>query len=208
MSIPGYSKNLAVFFLVLAVVAVPMLVILAPDPRDQTTLDLTLRITARVAFLLYIAVFITRPLRQLLPAPFTRSMLRNRRYLGISFSAVMTGHLLLISWLLIFVSEQERPIASLVPGIITYVFVFLMLLTSFDGPAQALGSKNWRRLHKTGLYWIGIIFAITLVPDVINYPDEPLYLAIGALIVMALVLRIAAFVMTRRQSTEAIDSAR
>ena len=194
--------------LVLVVVAVPMLVILAPDARDETNLGLTLRITARLAFLLYIAVFVTRPLQQLVPAPLTQSMLRNRRYIGISFGAVMTAHLALISWLLLFVTDQGRSLASLLPGMVTYAFVFLMLLTSFDGPARALGSKNWRRLHKAGLYWIGIIFAVTLVPDVINYPGEPVYLAIGALILIALVLRIAAFMKSRRQSTEAIDSAR
>ena len=208
MSIPSHSKNFAVFFLVLTVVGVPMLVILAPDARDETNLGLTLRITARLAFLLYIAVFVTRPLQQLVQAPFTQSMLRNRRYIGIGFSAVMTAHLVLISWLLLFVAGQGRSLASLVPGMITYAFVFLMLLTSFDGPAQALGSKNWRRLHKAGLYWIGIIFAVTLVPDVINYPGELVYLAIATLMVFALALRIAAFVKSRRQSTEAIDSAR
>lgn len=208
MSIPSHAKNFAVFFLGLTVVAVPMLVILAPDPRDETNLGLTLRITARLAFLLYIAVFIARPLQQLVPTPFSRSMLRNRRYVGISFGAVMTVHLVLLSWLLLFVTEQGRSLASLVPGMVTYAFVFLMLLTSFDGPKQVLGSKNWRRLHKAGLYWIGIIFGVTLVPDIINYPGEPVYLAIGLLMVIALALRIAAFVKTRRQSTEAIDSAR
>ena len=152
MSIPSHSKNFAVFFLVLTVVGVPMLVILAPDARDETNLGLTLRITARLAFLLYIAVFVTRPLQQLVQAPFTQSMLRNRRYIGISFSAVMTAHLVLISWLLLFVADQGRSLASLVPGVITYAFVFLMLLTSFDRPAQMLGSKNWRRLHEGYLY--------------------------------------------------------
>lgn len=208
MSIPSYAKNFVVFFLSLAAVAVPMLVILAPDLRDETNLNLTLRITARLAFFLYIAVFVTRPLQQLVPTPFTRAMLRNRRYIGISFGAVMVTHLSLIFWLLIFVTDQGRSIASLTPGIITYAFVFLLLLTSFDRPAQAMGSKNWRRLHKTGLYWIALIFGVTLVPDVINHPDQPLYLAIGALMVIALTLRIAAFVKKRRQSTEAIDSAR
>ena len=185
-----------------------MLVILAPDTRDETNLGLTLRITARLAFLIYVAVFVTRPLHQLVPTTFTRSMLRNRRYIGIIFGAVMTAHLALISWLFLSATEQERSLASLVPGMVTYAFVFLMLLTSFDRPAQAMGSKNWRRLHKAGLYWIGIIFGVTLVPDVINYPGEPVYLAIGTLMVIALALRIAAFMKSRRQSTEAIDSAR
>ena len=208
MSISSNTKNFALYFVALATVAVPMLVIIAPDAKDETNLGLTLRITARLAFLLYIAVFITRPLQQLVPTPFSRSMLRNRRYIGISFSAVMTVHLVLLSWLLLFVTEQGRSLPSLVPGMVTYAFVFLMLLTSFDGPARALGSKIWRRLHKAGLYWIGIIFGVTLVPDVINFPGEPVYLAIGILMVIALALRIAAFMKTRRQSTEAIDSAR
>ena len=93
-------------------------------------------------------------------------------------------------------------------GALTFISANAEAAGIVSGPAQALGSKNWRRLHKVGLYWIGIIFAVTLVPDVVNYPGDPVYLAIATLMVIALALRIAAFVKGRRQSTEAIDSTR
>lgn len=191
------SKNLAVFCLVLSAVAVLSLLILWPDAMDESKLRLALRASAKLAFLIYALVFITRPLQQLVKMPLSNAMFRNRRFIGIGFAAVMTGHLALIGWLLLFVAEEGRSLASLVPGIITYTLVFLMLLTSFDAPARALGPKNWRRLHKIGLYWIGAIFGVTLVPDVIDYPTDPVYLGIGILMVVAVSLRIAAFVRIR-----------
>jgi len=208
MAISSSSRNLAVYFLVLAAVAVPMLVILAPDVMDESKLGLALRVTARLAFLIYILVFVTRPLRQIAPLPLTKALFRNRRYIGISFAAVMTMHLALISWLLLYVVDAGRTLTSLTPGIVTYMLVTLMLVTSFDAPARALGSKNWRRLHKTGLYWIGTVFAVTLVPDVIDYPADPVYLTIGALMILAVIIRVTAFVKRKDQSTAAMDSAR
>lgn len=202
------SKNLVVFFLALLAVAAPMIVIVAPDAMDESNLGLALRVSARLAFLIYVLVFVTRPLLQIVPTPLTKALFRNRRYIGISFAAVMTAHLALISWLLLFVLDEGRSLTSLLPGIVTYTLVFLMLLTSFDAPARAMGPKNWRRLHKTGLYWIAVIFGVTLVPDVIDYPSDPVYLGIGILMVVAISLRIAAFLRSRSQSTEAIDSAR
>ena len=72
----------------------------------------------------------------------------------------------------------------------------------------SVGSQNWRRLHKAGLYWIGLVFLVTLGPDVISMPSEPVYLAIGVLMAIAVSLRIAAFINGRGQRTAAIDSAR
>ena len=197
-----------VYVLVLLAVATPLIIFLAPNAVDESNLGLTLRATARLAFLIYVLVFVTRPLQQIFPTPLTKALFRNRRYVGISFAAVMTVHLALIGWLLLYVLDEGRSLASLVPGIVTYTLIGLMLITSFDAPARALGPKNWRRLHKAGLYWIGAIFGVTLVPDVIDYPSDPVYMGIGMLMVVAIFLRIAAFLRTKGQRTEAIDSAR
>ena len=202
------ARNIAVYFLVMAAVAVPSIVIVAPDAMNESKLGLALRVSARLAFLIYLLVFVTRPLQQILPTALSKALFRNRRYIGISFAAVMTMHLALIGWLLLFVVDEGRSLASMTPGIITYTLVFLMLLTSFDAPARALGAKNWRRLHKAGLYWIGAIFSVALVPDVIDYPSDPVYLTIGVLMVLAVAIRVAAFVKHRNHKTEAIDSAR
>lgn len=208
MSISSNLRNFAVFFLTLSAIAVPMFVIVVPDAMDESNLGLALRVSARLAFVIYILVFVCRPLRQIMPIPLTHALFRNRRYIGISFAAVMTVHLALISWLLLFVVDEGRSLTSLMPGIVTYMLITLMLVTSFDAPARALGPKNWRRLHKTGLYWIGTIFAVALVPDVIDYPSDPVYLAIGALMILAVMIRVTAFVKRKDQSTAAIDSVR
>jgi hypothetical protein len=128
-------------------------------------------------------------LQQILSTTQSNALFRNRRYIGIGFAAVMTMHLALIGWLLLFVVQEGRSLASLVPGIITYTLVFLMLL-----------------MHKTGLYWIGAIFAVTLVPDVIDYPSDPIYLTIGVLMVLAVIIRVTAFVKGKNQQPAEIVS--
>jgi sulfoxide reductase heme-binding subunit YedZ len=208
MSRSSNRKNLAVYFLTMLIVAVPTLAFLAPDWSNVTNLGIALRSSARFAFLIYVVVFIARPLQQLVPGPLTVSLLRNRRLIGVSFAAVMTVHLALLCWRFLYVLEEELSLTDRWPGVVTYAFVLLMLITSFDAAARALGPGNWRLLHKAGLYWIGMIFAITLVPDLFSEPTNLLYLTLGMLMACGLALRLAAFVKRKNQSTAAMDSAR
>jgi sulfoxide reductase heme-binding subunit YedZ len=54
------------------------------------------RLTARTSFVLFSAAFIASSLRALWPAPSTRWLLANRRYVGVSFAASHAMHLLAI----------------------------------------------------------------------------------------------------------------
>ena len=60
------------------------------------SIDLALRISGRIAFLILVVVFAARPLQQLLKAAWTAKLLRNRKLLGVAFAGIHTAHFGLI----------------------------------------------------------------------------------------------------------------
>ena len=162
---------------------------------DDESIKLALRISGRVAFAVLIVVFAARPLQQLLKKPWTAKMLRNRKLFGVAFAGIHTAHLGLI-----FMRANHIPefnVALNLPGGTVYAFMFLMLITSFSGPAKAIGPKAWKVLHKLGLFVMFYGFSRSQMPASI---DE-LKLVNALLLVLAaaaLVLRIVVFFRSRR----------
>jgi sulfoxide reductase heme-binding subunit YedZ len=182
-------KSVAVLMASLFVTgAVSLLAVVAAD-FSEDSFGFVLRWSARLALVIYLLIFCARPLRQLGTHPVGRSLVRNRRYLGISFAAVMTVHLGFLTW-------HNGPTVSL-PGFITYALVYLMLLTSFDLPARWLGPKRWRALHRAGIYWLAIPFSVSIFGRLIKTGGAA-YVVLGTLIVLALAVRVAAFLKSRR----------
>lgn len=184
-------KNLAVFGVAILMFGIPATFYLNAHGYTEEPLGLMLRISARIALLIYLAVFIARPLRQLTANAASKWLLTNRRYLGITFASIMTAHLILLITL--------NGIKPVIPGIVAFILVYLMLVTSFDKPAAALGPRRWRILHKSGLYFIGAIFSITVVSNVRAAPADSVYLAMAALMLIALGIRIAAWAKRKNQ---------
>jgi DMSO/TMAO reductase YedYZ heme-binding membrane subunit len=183
-------KNLAVLLSCLLLTGAVSLLIVAGDDFSEESFAFVLRWGARFALLIYLAVFVARPLRQLSNHPLGRSLARNRRFIGIGFAAVMTVHLAFLLW-------YVGPTVNL-PGFITYALIYLMLITSFDRPTAWLGPKRWRLLHKAGIYWLAIAYSVFMFDGLLE-TGETVYAVFAALIVLALALRVAAFVKTRRK---------
>ncbi len=208
MSRTSNASIVAVYLLVLALVGVPMLMLISPSFEDRASIALALRSSAMLGFVVYIAIFIARPLRELRSNGFTQFLVGYRPYLGLGFAAVMTVHLALIGWSFIFVTGERPPWITLIFGGTAYALMFLMAMTTFPAAARAIGPQNWRRLHKTGLYFIGAIFLNALTGDILEKPTDPYYLAAAILIVLAIAIRTTAFIRKENQRTAAIESER
>jgi DMSO/TMAO reductase YedYZ heme-binding membrane subunit len=76
-----------------------------------------------------------------------------------------TVHLALIGCRFESFPDLEYTVSGGIVGGLAYLLIYLMLITSFDAPARAIGAKAWRRLHKTGLYVVGFVFVATLLPE-------------------------------------------
>jgi DMSO/TMAO reductase YedYZ heme-binding membrane subunit len=185
-------KNLTVFGLSLLLAGGSVLTYFSSNGADEEHLRQMLRLSAWMALLIYLVVFVTRPLNQLVGSSFSRTLLRNRRYFGITLAAVMSVHLVL----LLIVNDQ----AFKNVGPIVYVLLFLMLLTSFDSAPAKLGPRNWRLLHKTGLYGLGFAYALAVGGAFLKTPFDPVYLALTILMTAAITIRVAAFWKQRKKS--------
>ena len=182
-------RNLLVFAAAIVITGLPSLLFLNRSGFDEESFGVVLRASARVALLIYLVIFATRPLRQLVPSGFTRSLQTNRRFIGIALAGVMTAHLVFLIWL-------NGPVTP-IPGMFVYSLLYLMFITTFDKPRAALGPRRWKYLHRTGLYVLGIAFAQTVAAGLRETPTDPIYLVLAILFLTAIFLRVAAFFKTR-----------
>jgi DMSO/TMAO reductase YedYZ heme-binding membrane subunit len=120
--------------------------------------------TANAAFILFSLVFASSSLLRLLPNNFTRYLMRNRRYIGLSFALIHFTHLAFVLSNITLVAGEGRDIGTIIPGFIAYVFITLMALTSNDVSQRKLGIRRWTLLHKVGGYYIWLIFLATTLP--------------------------------------------
>jgi hypothetical protein len=148
-----------------------------------------IRISARIAVVLFSMAFVASALHRLTRNSFTWWMRMNRRYLGISFAIL---HLIHLGFLLML-QQKFHPVfymakmISLLGGGLAYVFVILMLLTSFPRFSKYLSPKNWTFLHTVGGYWIWYIFMRTYVKRAMTASE---YLPIVVMLMMVLVIRL------------------
>jgi DMSO/TMAO reductase YedYZ heme-binding membrane subunit len=165
---------------------------------DDESIRLALRISGRVAFVILLVVFAARPLQQLLKAPWTAKILRNRRQLGVAFAGIHTAHLGLILMRVNQLPEFGVSFEDNLLGMFVYAVIFAMLVTSFDGPSRAIGRKAWKALHKAGLFILVAAFTDSQLP---RSMDElgPVNGTLIVLAAIALLIRIAAFLANRKK---------
>lgn len=165
---------------------------------SEESLGLVLRNSGRIALLLLIVVFATRPLQQLLRAPWTTKLLRRRRQLGVAFAGIHTTHLAVILYKVDWDPDLTPAAVFNLPATIVYAAMFAMLITSFGGAARAIGPRAWKVLHKLGLYILIIGFAVSQVPQSVDQLELVNGLLLG-LLLLALAARVGAYVRRRRQ---------
>lgn len=168
------------------------------DFSDEILLP-PLRHTAQLAFALYILILVARPLQQILREQWTAKLLRNRRSMGVALTAVMTAHLGLIAYRFGSQPELTYPLLNLIVGGVAYALLYLMFITSFDGPTKALGPKRWKLLHRTGLIWAGVIFGL---PRNLEHALTWDYWKFGIWFVLAILIRITAWQLSRRRDNQ------
>jgi len=156
---------------------------------DRAAVQFILRSTARISFLLFISAFTASSLYQLRPRPWSRWMLRNRRYLGVSFATAHAFHgLALLAKTAIWRAPLDPVIAGV--GGFTYLVIAAMAATSFDKTAAWLGARRWSLLHRVGAYYIWAIFFL----DSIGLAFRSLmYLPWAAIAAAAITVRFAAW---------------
>ncbi|SPB14413.1 Sulfoxide reductase heme-binding subunit YedZ [Caballeronia novacaledonica] len=181
--------NLFVVLIVIVSLFATAAYALAPD--QVQSLQYAVRATARTSFVLFLAVFMAGSLARLWPSAITGALAGERRYIGLSFAF---SHLLHAVALVVYVRTAPeafwagRTPATNIPGSIGYLMILLLALTSFAVPARLVGPANWKRLHRTGVWILAIIFAGSFFTRAHQHAG---YVVPGAIMVAAMLLRVA-----------------
>jgi len=178
----------------LAAISAGALLLAGPPELDYRRL---IRATARLSITLFLVIFTASPLMRLAPSAYSRWALRNRRYLGVSLALSQAVHAVAIALLMVtlggFRSDSWLATGG---GMVGYLLLIAMTITSFDGPARALGRARWRVLHTAGICTLFVIFLVTYAG---HLGHAPIAAVPVALLLGALALRVIAWTRTRRR---------
>ena len=167
---------------------------------------LAARYTARLAFFLFLPVYLASAWHQLAPSAASRFVLERRRALGLGFAVAHTVHLAALTTFLV-AAESAPDLATILVGGAAYAGLFAMAATSNDASVRLL-RRRWRTLHRTGLHLLWFVFAFTYVTRMER--DAAFFAPLAALALGALGVRLVAAARRRqrRQSSAAGAAAR
>lgn len=168
-----------------------MLAILASTAPDRIdAIRLAIRATARSSLVLFLLAFSASGMARLGGAGWARWPLRNRRSLGLGFAIshlLHLGAIFALAWDSPDLFDTLTTPASFVFGGSAYLVILAMAVTSFAGPAAAIGPKVWHRLHSGGIWFLWLMFVINFGKRV---PAHPSYTIAILLCLAALFLRV------------------
>lgn len=164
------------------------------DPTEGWRL--AARWTARLAFLVFVPVYVASAWQRLAPGPTPAFLLRNRRALGLGFASAHFTHLAALTLFFVVSGERPEPVVLAVGGG-TFVALALLTATSNDAAVRRLGFARWKRLHRVGVHALWFVFAFTYFG---RLGRDPLFFApLFGLAMGALGLRLAAWWQLRRR---------
>jgi methionine sulfoxide reductase heme-binding subunit len=156
---PTMTRILIAYIVPLSFAAMALLCFLLSG-MEFSSVDVLLRYSARLSFLLFAVAFSTSGLHFILRKNWTRTLASYRREFGVAFALIHISHLALLVIKNHFFEPafSESSFPSLIGGIIAYAFIAVMLLTSYTTFSSRISIDTWRRLHTAGGYVILITF--------------------------------------------------
>ena len=129
-------------------------------------LQLATRYTVRDSFPLFLLAYTASAWVTLTHAPASKWLLRNRRYIGLSFALAHTIHFaMIVSYFSL--TPAELDFVTILFGGLAYLFIWVMAATSNDWSVRTLG-RNWKRLHLVGSHYVWLIFVLTYGPRLVE----------------------------------------
>ncbi len=152
-----------------------------------------IRASARTSLALFLAAFVASSARRLWRSGTTAWLLRNRRYLGVSFAASHALHLAAIvalatRWPESFWSTTNG--VTIFGGGLGFLFILALTVTSSDAAVHHLGAARWKLLHRVGVWYLFGILLLNYGPAFLSSPG---YLPASLAVFGALGIRIAAW---------------
>ncbi|MCP4966526.1 MAG: hypothetical protein GY926_15010, partial [bacterium] len=128
------------------------------DLSSAETVSSMIQLSVRCAIPWLYLAFAASSAQVLFPGQLSRWLLRNRKILGLCFAAAMGWQLLFIVWLVTVYSDyyvaEVSVLRDVIEGVVRYLFLIAMTLTSFRLGRKLLKPKRWKLLHKSGIYFL------------------------------------------------------
>lgn len=193
------------FWLVSVPMSIMMVIeMMGVDMSDAAAVSHMISFSVRWAVPFIYLVAATSALQALFPGPLPMWLLRNRKYIGMCFAVAMAWQGLFIFIMSTFFRdyyfEEIFYLRDELEGSTGYIFLAAMVVTSFKFGRKYLNAKQWKLLHKSGLYFLWA-YPFSVYWWNLSYYENPQPIDYvfywGGLLAFA--LRIAAWGKKRRQ---------
>lgn len=141
------------------------------------------------------------------PGQLSMWLLRNRKYIGMCFAVAMAWQgafiFMMSSFFREYYFEEIFYLRDELEGSTGYIFLTAMVLTSFQFGRKYLSQKQWKLLHKSGIYFLWAYPFSVYWWNLSYYPDpQPIDYFFYWSGFLAFALRIAAWGKKRRQTSK------
>jgi sulfoxide reductase heme-binding subunit YedZ len=160
-----------------------------------------IRLSVQLASPWVFLAFVATPMTQLFPGNLSKWLLRNRRYLGLSFAAGFGWQAVFICVLFAlhatYYWEELHNATDLFLRMASYVFLFALTITSFFPVRRRMRPKHWRWLHLVGIWYFWAAIWASYAPMALSSDAKTIDFVYTAIGLVALSLRIAAYLNSR-----------
>jgi len=127
---------------------------LTTGPGVSTMIGFSVRWAVPFIFL----VVAISSLQILFPGPIPLWLLRNRKYIGMCFAVAMAWQGMFIFMMSVFFRDYYYEdiyfLRDELEGSVGYIFLAAMVVTSFQFARKHISPKQWKLIHKSGLYFL------------------------------------------------------
>jgi hypothetical protein len=138
--------------------AVMLVAMLGTDISTAPGVSEMIAFSVRWAVPFIYLVVATSAAQTLFPGPFPVWILRNRRYIGLCFAVAMAWQGLFIfimsNFFREYYFEEVFYLRDELEGSTGYIFLAAMVVTSFSFGRKYLDARQWKLLHRSGLYFL------------------------------------------------------
>ena len=151
----------------------------------------------KVSFLIFLLVFVTRPLHDLFKNRATAWLLANRRYLGLTFAVwhlihwpILGSIVYLVGWAKFWKAFHT----IVIPAGCILVVITILAATSNNASQRFLGKRVWSAIHTVGVYviwgWFAKVYVLSKLPTLASFESRPYIFVYVTLLFAAMALRL------------------
>jgi len=156
-----------------------------------------IRLSVQLASPWVYLAFVATPMTQLLPGNLSKWLLRNRRYLGLSFAAGFGWQAVFIGVLLAlhnpYYWDEMHNDVDLFLRMASYIFLLAMTVTSFFPVRRRMRAEHWRWLQLVGIWYFWAAIWVSYAPMALSIDAKTIDVVYTTLGLLALMLRVGAY---------------